>query len=118
MEYYDDVVLTKEPPKLSMVDTLMSRKAVQFAPPVPTKTIKLDVSKLTLTDDQIMRQRIIHELLVTEREYVFDLQIISELFAKPVKERKLMSAGDQRRIFSALEDFYQHNQVFYRALFD
>ncbi|KAJ3299651.1 cytochrome c oxidase subunit 1 [Borealophlyctis nickersoniae] len=68
----------------------------------------LDVDKLQR--EEVKRQEIIFELIVTEREYIRDLNIIINLFLKKMREKEIVPAKGINIIFSNIEQILPVNQ--------
>ncbi|KAJ3032909.1 hypothetical protein HDV00_006982 [Rhizophlyctis rosea] len=84
-----------------------------FEPANPTKgegyKFVVDVEKMPR--EEVKRQEVIYELLVTEWEYVRDLGIIINLFMKPMREKSVVDAKGIGLIFSNIELLVPYNQV-------
>ncbi|KAI8813459.1 hypothetical protein BJ742DRAFT_431196 [Cladochytrium replicatum] len=67
----------------------------------------VDVS--TFDAGEIQRQEVIYEVLVTEREYVRDLKIITELFLRRIREKGLLNHKGIAIVFSNVEQLVPVN---------
>ena len=64
-----------------------------------------------------MRQEISHEILLTERDYIKDLELIIDVYLKPMHERKLLTKSKELAdIYSSLRQILPVNKVFYSEL--
>lgn len=69
-----------------------------------------------LTKLEIKRQEVILEIITTESDYVEDLEIICELYLKPLRANKLIRPKDMSIIFSNLEIILGVNQELLKSL--
>jgi hypothetical protein len=75
------------------------------------KILQIDPERLGLTKADIRRQEIIYELIMTERDYVQDIRVLSELIIKKIRDKKLMTSTALKKTFSNVEDFPNINDV-------
>ncbi|KAL6067253.1 RHO1 GDP-GTP exchange protein 2 [Balamuthia mandrillaris] len=61
----------------------------------------------TLSADERKRQDVIFELIETEKQYVQDLNILIEVYLKPIQERQLLSRQEIGVIFSNIEAIHR-----------
>ncbi|KAI8822520.1 rho guanine nucleotide exchange factor [Fimicolochytrium jonesii] len=69
-----------------------------------------EVAKLGLDKKEIQRQEVIHEIAVTEKDYVADLEIIINVYMNPMKKKLLLPAKDMAIIYSNVEQLLPVNQ--------
>jgi hypothetical protein len=69
------------------------------------------VATLNLSKQEIKRQEVIYEIICTEADYIHDLEIILELYIRPLQKNKLVRPKDMSIIFSNLEQLIPVNQV-------
>ncbi|XP_069742821.1 intersectin-2-like isoform X2 [Narcine bancroftii] len=62
------------------------------------------------------RQGYIHELIQTEDRYMDDLQLVLEVFEKPMAESKLMTESELRTIFLNWKELIMSNTKLFKAL--
>ncbi|KAI3640821.1 hypothetical protein MIR68_001699 [Amoeboaphelidium protococcarum] len=106
----------QSPNKGTIVDKLWQRK--KKAQNASKKTLTLDHEKLNLSKTDRRRQEIIYELIVTERDYVQDMKVLADLFIKKIRDKKLLSQYNIRKIFSNVEELAGVNETFYNSMFD
>eukprot|EP01098_Paradermamoeba_levis_P016286 TRINITY_DN869_c0_g3_i2.p1 TRINITY_DN869_c0_g3~~TRINITY_DN869_c0_g3_i2.p1 ORF type:complete len:700 (-),score=172.43 TRINITY_DN869_c0_g3_i2:68-2077(-) len=70
----------------------------------------------SLTPNERQRQEILYELIDTETQYVSDLEMIVELFVKPLKEKNLLGKKEVYSLTLNLEDILQVNKDFLKAV--
>ncbi|KAL7746222.1 Rho guanine nucleotide exchange factor 3 [Sorochytrium milnesiophthora] len=70
----------------------------------------------TLPRDQIKRQEVIYELIVTERDYIRDLELICETFLEPIRSRALLTTKQTATLFSNIEQLIPINKELLRSL--
>jgi hypothetical protein len=66
---------------------------------------------------QVMRTRVVREILSSEHIYVSNLRVLIEVFLQPLRRAAESGKGiipleDIKRIFSNLEDIYAYNMQF------
>ncbi|XP_074070165.1 intersectin-1 isoform X5 [Macrotis lagotis] len=69
-----------------------------------------------LTPTERKRQGYIHELLVTEENYVNDLQLVTEIFQKPLMESELLTEKEVAMIFVNWKELIMCNIKLLKAL--
>ncbi|KAJ3056864.1 Myosin 10A, isoform D [Rhizophlyctis rosea] len=69
----------------------------------------VDVDKLD--KGEVKRQEVIYELLITEKEYVRDLNIIINLFMRQMRKKPAVDEHGIKRIFSNIELLVPYNKV-------
>lgn len=69
------------------------------------------VAALNLSKQEIKRQEVIYEIICTEADYIHDLEIILELYIRPLQKNKIVRPKDMSIIFSNLEQLIPVNQV-------
>ncbi|KAJ3334259.1 Myosin 10A, isoform D [Blyttiomyces sp. JEL0837] len=74
------------------------------------------VEKLNLSKHERQRQEVIFEIVTTERDYVEDLEIVSEVYIKQLKKNKLLRPKDVSVIFSNIEALFNVNNVLAKRL--
>ncbi|TPX38121.1 hypothetical protein SmJEL517_g00356 [Synchytrium microbalum] len=63
-----------------------------------------------LPKEELKRQEVIYELLITEREYVRDLHIVINLFMKNMRDKSIVPGKDLHVVFSNIEQLLPVNQ--------
>ncbi len=71
---------------------------------------------LPLTTRQ--RNSVINEIFQTELQFVNDLAMIIEHYVKPLRERRLLSDDELKKLFSEIERIYELHMAFLAALQD
>ena len=71
-----------------------------------------------LDKDEIKRQECIYELITTETTYVHDLEMVSEVFIEPIKERNFMTPQEVATVFVNWEDILIINQRLLSSLIE
>eukprot|EP00835_Amoeboradix_gromovi_P006225 NODE_694_length_5096_cov_0.086652.p1 type:complete len:953 gc:universal NODE_694_length_5096_cov_0.086652:4850-1992(-) len=74
------------------------------------------VPGLKLSKMEIKRQEAIYEMLLTEQDYVRDLEMIIQLYIKPLRKSKVISAKDLGIIFSVWEQLVPVNSELLKKL--
>ncbi|TPX30848.1 hypothetical protein SeMB42_g07856 [Synchytrium endobioticum] len=74
------------------------------------------IAKLNLTKAEKQRQEVIYEAIQTERDYVNDLEIITEIYMKTLRKNKLLRPKDLSVIFSNIETILPMNQELLKLL--
>ncbi|PNI55463.1 ITSN1 isoform 31, partial [Pan troglodytes] len=69
-----------------------------------------------LTPTERKRQGYIHELIVTEENYVNDLQLVTEIFQKPLMESELLTEKEVAMIFVNWKELIMCNIKLLKAL--
>jgi hypothetical protein len=77
---------------------------------------KEQVEKLNLSKEEIKRQEVIFEIITTEEDYVEDLELILNLYIRPLEKNKLIRTKDMSIIFSNIEQVLPVNQELLRSL--
>ncbi|KAJ3020230.1 Rho guanine nucleotide exchange factor 4 [Thoreauomyces humboldtii] len=75
------------------------------------------VAAMGLDKKMIQRQEVIREMILTERDYVQDLETIINIYMNPLKGTKLLPAKDMSIIFSNVEQLHGVNKQL-RTWFD
>ncbi|KAJ3089936.1 Myosin 10A, isoform D, partial [Quaeritorhiza haematococci] len=83
----------------------------------PKRRLRFVVDLEKLPTEEIKRQEVIYELIVTEREYIRDLKIIIELFLKEMREKKIVQPRGVNIIFSNVEQLLPVNQAQYLKIY-
>eukprot|EP01103_Thecamoeba_quadrilineata_P013698 TRINITY_DN3880_c0_g1_i1.p1 TRINITY_DN3880_c0_g1~~TRINITY_DN3880_c0_g1_i1.p1 ORF type:complete len:640 (-),score=125.84 TRINITY_DN3880_c0_g1_i1:16-1908(-) len=68
----------------------------------PTEVIKRNTIHITDTSD-FHRQQILNEIITTEQDFISDIQILLDLYNKPLKEKGIITKPEQVTIFSNIE---------------
>ena len=100
--------LVKMPTKISL-DAPSSKSWVDFI----GRSI---IDSLALSKEEIKRQESIYEMLITEQDYVRDLEMIIEVYIKPLRKSKITSPKDIGIIFSVWEQLVPVNSELLRKL--
>jgi len=79
-------------------------------------TIIIIIFVPAMPEKEVQRQERLYELLKTEREYVNDLDVIIEVFLKPIASRKLVTVKDLGILFSNVEQLLTIHQELLRLL--
>ncbi|KAJ3138175.1 Intersectin 1 (SH3 domain protein) [Irineochytrium annulatum] len=95
------------PPPMSRGNSFNGAGSSQGGQHWVTAVSKADFERLTLEERK--RQEAIYELISTEQSYVRDLQIIVEVFCRPMTQ--LLSEQDMQGIFSNIEDLLLTNSL-------
>ncbi|KAI8853109.1 Dbl homology domain-containing protein [Chytridium lagenaria] len=74
----------------------------------------LDISKLS--KEEIKRQEVIFELILTEKEYIRDLNIIINLFLSKLREKSILQPRQVAVVFSNIEQLLPVNQELMQRL--
>lgn len=75
-----------------------------------------ELAKLSLSKQEIKRQEVIFEIITTEADYIQDLEIILDLYIRPLEKNKLIRPKDMSIVFSNLEQVLPVNQELLRSL--
>ncbi|KAL6611863.1 hypothetical protein U3516DRAFT_594132 [Neocallimastix sp. 'constans'] len=77
---------------------------------------KFYVNKLKF--DEVKRQEIIYEFILTEKEYILDLKYVIKYMIEPLRAGKVRGVTAQfvNKVFSNIEEIYKTNQIFYENL--
>ena len=89
--------------------------------PASTETWKdyVDESVInSLSKLEKKRQDVIWELMLTERSYISDLELIQQVFARPLNEQKILSAKHSDLIFGNLDEISAVNFEFLQVIED
>ena len=78
-------------------------------------------ARQVLSKQEITRQSIIFELIQNERDYVRDLELLSEAFIDPLRNIKPMASAKVEsfieEVFSNLNNIKEHHEIMIAALF-
>ncbi|KXS17650.1 Dbl homology domain-containing protein [Gonapodya prolifera JEL478] len=77
--------------------------------PTPDEPGKLLLDTAKIDQQELKRQEVIYETLVTEREYVRDLKIIIDLYLKVMREKKILPPKGLAIVFSNIEQILPVN---------
>jgi len=64
------------------------------------------------------RQEVIYEIIETEKDYVRDLEIMIDLFVKPLKDKNILEAQDISKVFNNIEVIVNVNRTMLNDLED
>eukprot|EP00834_Sanchytrium_tribonematis_P002560 NODE_82_length_22625_cov_0.476516.p1 type:complete len:909 gc:universal NODE_82_length_22625_cov_0.476516:5472-8198(+) len=101
-------VIVKSPQKMEM-------------PALPSKTWtdfmgREQIDNLKLTKTEIKRQECIYELLLTEQDYVRDLEMIIDVYIRPLRKSRILSIKDIGIIFGVWEQLVPVNSELLKKL--
>ena len=70
----------------------------------------------SLSERDVRRQEVIYELIMTERDYVKDLDTLLEVYYRPLQARRIISSKDIAVLFSNVDQLLTINQELLRLM--
>eukprot|EP01114_Cavostelium_apophysatum_P022237 TRINITY_DN7982_c0_g1_i1.p1 TRINITY_DN7982_c0_g1~~TRINITY_DN7982_c0_g1_i1.p1 ORF type:complete len:872 (-),score=270.52 TRINITY_DN7982_c0_g1_i1:25-2640(-) len=77
--------------------------------PVEAAASQMEISSITeanvrkYEEEKTPRNKVLRELIETEKDYIVDLEVIGNVFLKPIRQKKLMNAKEIEDVFSNVD---------------